>query len=92
MRYIKQTKKLERLHNNETGMEEVVDKVKIGQLIWVYKKVHPVILLLIKITQISSGLPIVLIQKKLLLIVSQQKLIIFLNRLQPVHRCIKPSC
>ena len=44
-------------------MEEVVDKVKIGQLIWVYKKVHPVILLLIKRTQNSGGLPTVLIQK-----------------------------
>ena len=73
-------------------MGEVVDKVKIGQLIWVNNKVHPVIILLIKITQISGGLLIVLIQKKLLIIVSQQKLIIFLNRLQLIYRCIKHSC
>lgn len=62
-RYIKQTKKLERLYNNETGVGEVMDKVKIGQLIWINKKVHPVILILIKLTQISGEPPTVLIQK-----------------------------
>ena len=73
-------------------MGEIINKVNIGQLIWINKKVHPVILILIKLTQISGEPPIVLIQKKLLIIVSQQKLIIFLNRLQPIYRCIKPSC
>ena len=62
-RYIKQTKKLERLFNNETGVGEVLDKVKIGQLIWINKKVHVVILLLIKFLQISREPPTVLIQK-----------------------------
>ena len=59
----KTKKKLERLFNNETGVGEIINKVNIGQLIWVNNNVHPVIILLIKITQISGGLPIVLIQK-----------------------------
>ena len=62
-RYKKQTKKLERLFDNETCVEDVVNKVKIGQLIWTNKKGHPLILILIKLTQISGEPPTVLIQK-----------------------------
>lgn len=44
-------------------MGEIMDKVNIGQLIWTNKKGHPLILILIKLTQISGEPPTVLIQK-----------------------------
>ena len=62
-RYIKQTKKLERLYNYETCVGEVLEKVKTGQLIWVNKKVHPVILLLVKFTLITGEPPTLLVQR-----------------------------
>ena len=62
-RYKKQTKKLEKLFNNETCVGEIMDKVNIGQLIWTNKKGHPLILILIKLTQINGEPPTVLIQK-----------------------------
>ena len=65
-------------------MAEGMDKVKIGQLIWTNKKVHPVISLSIKFTQISGKPPTTLIKKMFDHRISTKNNH-FLNRLQQIH-------